>query len=136
VHRPRIPLYIVALVAFASTLACHASAQQKCSDETIVARATDKDRGEAFKNADLAWEKDASARLGTKVVYHVNPRAKCASSGGAGDYTCTVSAKACTNPPQATRVRRASSCHVSAGGCEICCFSPTLGETVCHPQCK
>jgi hypothetical protein len=114
-----------------------AGAEQKCSDTYVVGRATDGDHEEAFKNADVAWEKESSSKLGAKVVYHENPRTTCASTNGTGtkEFTCTVSAKACTSAPARVAARRAI-CHVSGGGCEICCFDVNTSETTCHPQCK
>jgi hypothetical protein len=131
----RLPLVIAVLaIAFASTFVSAAGAQEKCSDADIVGSGTGKARGDAFIAADLAWEKEASAKLGEKTVYHAEPRTKC--SAKKGEYTCTVSAKACTSAPERQRSARRSSCHVSASGCEICCYNPTSGGTDCHPQCK
>jgi len=126
-----VPLVFIALVTFGPILAPSAGAQQKCSDEEIVGRATSKDRSEAVKNADSAWGREASAKLGARIVFHLNPRAMCTSGGSTTDYACTVSAKACTDPPEA---RRASSCWPH-GFCEICCENSD-GSMNCYPQCK
>ncbi len=136
--RSRLPLSIIALViAVAAAFASPAGAQQKCSDEDIVGSATSPDRAKAYVDANSAWQKEAVAKMGAKVVYHATPGTKCVSSKGASDYTCTVSAKACTSPPVEAKGKRSFGsrfqCHAAV--CEVCCLDPSSGREFCRPIC-
>jgi len=113
-------------------LSSEVSAQQTCTDQNIYGTAASKDRIEALRNADLAWGKEAGAKLQAKTTYHRNPSARCVAKGRPAEYTCTVSAKACASPP-VIKGRRASSCWPH-GECEICCEGPN-GRMSCHAQC-
>ena len=125
-------LFVAALaICFTATFAPNAGAQDKCTDANIVGTATAKERLEAMKEADGAWQKDAVAKLGVKAVFHQKPRAKCAAKKG--EYTCTVTAKACDKAQPRTGVAARSSCWPS-GECEICCGGPS--DLHCYPQCK
>jgi hypothetical protein len=126
-------LFVILSIAFAAVFAVPAGAQQ-CADGVLVGSASGKDRGAAFKAADQAWRKEATAKLTAKDVFHVDLKTKCGAAKGKGEYTCTVSAKACDKPGPRTGPLARSSCHPS-GACEVCCIGFN-GRPSCMPVCE
>lgn len=112
----------------------HSQAKPICSDDTIVGRATSKDAADAMKRADEIWAQRAIAKLGTRIIFHDQPRLDCTSNKNGSRHTCTITAKACSDPEFKTLGRRLT-CGQS-GDCEVCCGAPGDPGYSCRPVCR
>jgi len=128
---------IVAITVASNFVSSSALAQQQCSERPLVGRATSYDTGEAFRDANFAWQNEATTRMRTRTVFRANPRTTCKLSS-TNAYTCAVSARACTKPIASKTMRVLTTRSYSWQGydpCERCHYNPVSGGTDCRPIC-
>ncbi len=111
-----------------------ARAERQCGAEPLTGRATHANASQAIRRADQAWVRMAIAQMGTRVIFHEQPRLDCSSNKGGSGYSCTISAKACTDA-DIERTARRPTCG-QAGDCEVCCGALGDPDYSCRPTCK
>lgn len=127
-----ITLCVGGMVAMVSAAPSHA--KRMCSDDAIVGQATSKNATDAMKRADQAWTKRAIAKLGTRIIFHDEPRLACSANKSGSSHSCTITAKACSDSDIKTQSRRLT-CG-QAGDCEVCCGAPGDPGYTCRPVCQ